>query len=368
MAHMVGGGRRRQLYARPVPAGGSLTTAGPLPRRDEAFTALVVRQQGEGVRAGTEQLRLDDLPPGDVVVAVEWSGVNYKDAMVTVPGNRVARTSPLVPGVDLAGVVMSSEAPELSVGQPVLAHGHDIGVARHGGFSSVARVPADWVIPLPDDLSLRQAMVIGTAGFTAALSVDELERHGLEPDGGPVLVTGAAGGVGSMALSMLSARGYRAVASTGRQSEEPWLRRLGAAEVVGRDALDDAPGRVLGTERWAGAVDCVGGVTLARVLRGLRYGGAVAASGLTGGSALEITVFPFITRQVALLGIDSVLTPRARRLDIWHRLAGDLRPPELDAHVECEVTLEEVADPLRRILDGRVRGRVLVRTTDEHAV
>jgi acrylyl-CoA reductase (NADPH) len=204
-------------------------------------------------------------------------------------------------------------------------------------------------------------MAIGTAGFTAALSVDELERHGLRPGDGPVLVTGAAGGVGSLSVALLARRGYEVVASTGRAVEGEWLRALGAAEVVDRDALEDAPGRVLGSERWAGAVDCVGGATLAKVLRTLRYGAAVAASGLTGGAGLETTVHPFITRQVALLGIDSVETPAERRAATWSRLAGDLRPSELEALVEEEVPLAQVEGALERILRGGVRGRVLVR-------
>jgi acrylyl-CoA reductase (NADPH) len=323
--------------------------------------AFVVRRDDDDVTARVERLSRQELPPGEVVVSVTWSGVNYKDAMVTVPGNRVARTSPLVPGVDLAGVVVSSEDPALVPGQGVLAHGHDIGVARHGGFATLARLPAEWVLPLPDGLSARQAMAIGTAGFTAALSIDALERHGLRPGHGPVLVTGAAGGVGSMALSMLAGRGYEVVAFTGRTAEAPWLGRLGAAQVVGRQALDDAPGRLLGAERWAGAVDCVGGATLARILRTLRYGAAVAASGLTGGSSFETTVYPFITRQVALLGIDSVRTPRARRLELWRRLGGELRPRDLDSMVEAETGLEDLGGHLGRILEGRVRGRVLVR-------
>ena len=334
---------------------------GPSPGPDPAFDAFVVRRHDDDVRAGLEQLGFDELPPGEVVVAVTWSGVNYKDAMVTVPGNRVARTSPLVPGVDLSGVVVSSETPGLVPGQAVLAHGQDIGVARHGGFAALARLPAEWVIPVPARLSERQAMTIGTAGFTAALSLDELERHGLRPGDGAVLVTGAAGGVGSMAVSMLSARGYEVVASTGRSAEASWLRSLGAVEVVGRDDVDDAPGRVLGGERWAGAVDCVGGATLPKVLRTLGYGAAVAASGLTGGTGLETTVFPFITRQVALLGVDSVRTPRDRRLELWDRLAGELRPAHLDDMVDEEVGLTGLAAPLARILRGQVRGRVLVR-------
>lgn len=325
------------------------------------FDAFVVRREGPEVTTGLERLAEMDLPEGEVLVAVAWSAVNYKDGMVTVPGNRVARTSPLVPGVDLAGVVVSSADPGLAPGTAVLAHGQDIGVGRHGGFAGLARLPADWVLPLPDGLDLRQAMVVGTAGFTAALSVDELEQRGLRPGDGPVLVTGAAGGVGSLSVSLLAGRGYHVVASTGRESEAAWLRGLGAAEVIGRDAVDDAPDRVLAGERWAGAVDCVGGATLGRVLRSLRYGGAVAASGLTGGTDLATTVFPFITRQVALLGIDTVRTPRRRRIEIWRRLGSDLRPDRLEELVDEEVGLEHLRDALRRVLEGTVRGRVLVR-------
>jgi putative YhdH/YhfP family quinone oxidoreductase len=250
-------------------------------------------------------------------------------------------------------------------GTPVLAHGHDIGVSRHGGFARYARLPGEWVLPLPPGLGAREAMALGTAGFTAALSVDELERRGLTPDSGPVLVTGAAGGVGSVSVVLLAGRGYEVVASTGRRAEAPWLESLGAARVVGRDELDDEPRRVLGPERWAGAVDCVGGTTLARILRTLRYGAAVAASGLTGGTALETTVYPFITRQVSLVGIDSVRTPAERRAAIWARLGGDMRPPDIELLVEDEVPLAEVRGALERILAGSVRGRVLVRVGAE---
>lgn len=329
------------------------------------FEAFVVRREGTGVRSAMERLERAELPEGEVLVAVRWSAVNFKDGMVTEPGNRVARCSPLVPGVDLAGVVLSSADPALAPGTEVLAHGGDIGVGRHGGFAGLARLPAELVVPLPAGLDLRQAMTIGTAGFTAALSVDELERHGLEPAGGPVLVTGAAGGVGSLSVSLLARRGYHVVASTGRSAEAPWLRGLGAAEVVGREALEDAPDRVLGGERWAAAVDCVGGATLARVLRTLRYGGAVAASGLTGGTELATTVYPFITRQVALLGVDSVRTPRPRRLEIWGRLGTDLRPEHLEDLVDEEVPLARVGAALDRVLGGKVRGRVLVRVAGD---
>ncbi|HYA68915.1 MAG TPA: acryloyl-CoA reductase [Acidimicrobiales bacterium] len=326
----------------------------------DGFRAYVVRRHDEGLTQRVEEMHLDDLPPGDVLISVSWSGVNYKDAMVASPTGRVARATTLVPGVDLAGVVVSSTDPALAVGTEVLAHGHDIGVGRHGGFAAFARLPAEWVIRLPAGLSPRDAMILGTAGFTAALSLDELERHGLTAGDGPVLVTGASGGVGSIAVVLLASRGYDVVASTGKASERDRLLALGATSVVGRDALTEGSGRVLGPERWAGAVDCVGGTTLAQVLRSLRYGAAVAASGLTGGSTLETTVYPFITRHVALLGVDSVETDEERRRAVWARLGGELRPPDLDALVEREVQLDEVADALDEILGARARGRILV--------
>jgi len=326
-----------------------------------AIRAFVVRRTDDGMSTRVEELAPDELPEGDVVVDVAWSSVNYKDAMVTVPGNRVARVSPLVPGVDLAGTVVSSNAPDFVPGTAVLAHGGELGVSRHGGFAVRATVPAELVVALPPGLSPRDAMTIGTAGFTAAMSIDQLEARGMRPGDGPVLVTGASGGVGSFAVVMLAARGYEVVASTGKSAERDWLEGLGATRVVGRDDIDGAGERVLGPEQWAGAVDCVGGTTLARVLRSLRYGAAVAASGLTGGVALETTVYPFITREVALLGVDSVRTPAERRRAIWTRLAGDLRPPHLGDIVAAEVPLEGVADALADILAAKVRGRVLVR-------
>jgi acrylyl-CoA reductase (NADPH) len=328
---------------------------------DDGFPAFVVRRRDDDVSSGVEELGLADLPDGEVLIEVSWSSVNYKDGMVTVPGNRVARTSPLVPGVDLAGMVVSSDDPSLAVGTEVLAHGGDLGVARHGGYARFARVAAGSALALPDGLSARQAMAIGTAGFTAALSLDQLEQRGLAPGDGPVLVTGASGGVGSFAVDLLARRGYEVVASTGKADEHPWLKRLGAAAVIGRDDLDEAGGRVLGPEHWAGAVDCVGGETLARILQSLRYGAAVAASGLTGGTALQTTVFAFITRGVALLGVDSVQTPTERRRQVWGRLATDLRPAHLDDLIAGEVSLDTVGDTLSDILASRVRGRLLVR-------
>ena len=328
---------------------------------DGPFDAFVVTATDDAVHAGVSPLTLDDLPAGEVLVAVDWSAVNYKDGMVTRPGNRVARISPLVPGVDLVGTVVASEDPAVAVGSEVIVHGYDLGVARHGGFARYARVPSDWVVPLPDGLTARRAAALGTAGFTAALSLHRLEHHGLRPGTGPLLVTGASGGVGGMAVALAAARGYEVVASTGRTVERPYLEGIGAADVIGREDLLVAPDRTLGPERWAGAIDCVGGATLSAVLRTLRYGAAVAASGLTGGTRVETSVYPFIVRAVSLLGVDTVATPRAERLIVWEELADTADHGMLDDMVAREIGLDGVVEALADIRAGRVRGRVLVR-------
>lgn len=326
-----------------------------------SWRALVATREDGDVRTEVEALSDEDLPPGEVTVDVEWSAVNYKDAMVTVPGNRVARRSPLVPGVDLAGVVAASEDPTFAPGTPVLVHGYDLGVNHHGGFAERARVPAGWVVALPEGLSTRRAAAIGTAGFTAVLSVAKLRRAGVEPGSGPVLVTGASGGVGSMAVAALAAQGYEVVASTGKSDEHQYLRDLGASDVIGREEVSPEGGRVLAPERWAGAVDCVGGQPLAAVIRSVRYGGAVAASGLTAGTDLPLTVYPFIIRGVSLLGVDSVATPIAERRAVWSTIAQALPAPAVDAMVAKEVGLGELPPVLADVLAARVRGRVLVR-------
>jgi acrylyl-CoA reductase (NADPH) len=324
-----------------------------------AFTATRIE---DAVRTAVEELDDAELPDAEVLVDVEWSAVNYKDALVSVPGNRVARRSPLVPGVDLAGRVLESADPRVEKGTAVLVHGYDLGVAHHGGFATRARVPAAWVVPLPDGLTTRRAAAIGTAGYTAVLSLEKLQTVGVRPGSGPVLVTGASGGVGSMAVAALAGQGYQVVASTGKDHEHDYLRELGASEVIGRDALADA-GRVLASERWSGAVDCVGGETLAAVLRALRYGGAVAASGLTGGTDLATTVYPFIIRGVSLLGVDSVQTPIEERRRIWATVQERLPASTVDAMVAREVGLKDLSAVLDDVLHARVRGRVLVRPT-----
>lgn len=325
------------------------------------FHGLLVTRTTGGVDVAVRTMTRSDLPEGEVTIRVEWSSVNYKDGMVTVPDNRVARISPLVPGVDLVGTVVSSTHTDVPLGAQVIAHCHGLGVSHHGGFADYARVPASWVIPLPEGLSARHAAVIGTAGFTAALSLRRLEHHGLTPDSGPVLVTGASGGVGSMAVSLLAARGYEVVASTGRPAETPYLEGLGAHRVVSRDEVLDVGPKTLGPERWAGAVDCVGGDMLAAILATLHYRGAVAASGLTGGNQLATTVYPFIVRSVSLIGIDAVETPHDERAAVWREVATSFAPDALDAMVAQEVDLEHLPPVLSAILDGQVRGRTLVR-------
>ncbi|HET7703670.1 MAG TPA: acryloyl-CoA reductase [Candidatus Limnocylindrales bacterium] len=315
------------------------------------------------VERGVRDLTAADLPDGEVEIRVEWSSVNFKDGLAVRPDGKVARISPIIPGIDLAGVVVGSAAPSLAVGSTVLAHGYDLGVARHGGYSEYQRVPAGWVVPLEGagagGLSTRDAMVIGTAGFTAAMSVVALEDHGLRPGDGPVLVTGASGGVGSTAVAILAQRGHEVWAATGKADEESRLRGLGAVGILAREEIT-AEGRPLESERWAGAVDAVGAATLPYVLRTLRTGAAVAASGNASGPKLDTTVFPFILRGVALLGMDSAQMAIDRRRAIWARLAADLRPRTLGEGV-TEVTLDTLDEALDAIVAGAARGRWVVR-------
>jgi acrylyl-CoA reductase (NADPH) len=327
-----------------------------MPSLPDTFDALLATHDEDGTAPSVQPLAAADLPSGDVLVEVAWSSVNYKDALAARHDGQVAQTSPLVPGIDLAGTVVEGEG----AGSEVLAHGYEIGVARHGGFARYARVPAEWVVPLPAGLSAREAMILGTAGFTAALAVLELVGRRVAPDGGPVLVTGATGGVGSVAVAILSRLGYEVTASTGKAAAADWLRELGAADVVSREDAAGQAGRPLARQRWAGAVDSVGGDTLAGVLTAVRYGGAVAATGLTGGPGLKTTVMPFILRAVALLGVDSVGVPIERRREVWGRLADDLRPRDLELLVGDEVPLAGVPAALERILAGGMRGRTLV--------
>ena len=327
----------------------------------DTFRAYVAeRTAGDRVERGLRDFAASDLPDGEVEVRVDWSSVNYKDALATVADGKVARISPIIPGIDLAGEVIASSDPSLAVGDAVLAHGYDLGVARHGGFGQFTRLPAGYVVPLPDGLSAREAMAIGTAGFTAGMSVAALEARGLHPGDGPVLVTGASGGVGGTAVAILAARGHEVWAATGKPDEEERLRGLGAAGVVSREEVTAESSRPLESGRWAGAVDTVGAATMPYVLRTLRPGAAVASSGNASGPRLETTVLPFILRGCALLGMDSVAMPIEERRALWGRLATDLRPNGLGEGV-TEVSLETLEPALDGILAGSARGRWVVR-------
>jgi len=327
------------------------------------FRALVLHEEGGKVVPRLETVDEARLPPGEVTVAVEYSTLNYKDGMILEGQGRLVRAYPHVPGIDFAGTVLASDSPEFRPGDPVVLTGWRVGEAQWGGYAERARVKAEYLVRRPDGLSARQAMAIGTAGFTAMLAVIALEKHGLRPDAGPganeVLVTGAAGGVGSVAVSLLAALGYRVAASTGRPELRDYLEGLGAAELIDRAALSAKPSRPLDRERWAGAVDAVGGATLATVLTQLKYRASVAACGLAGGSDLPASVIPFLLRGVNLLGIDSVMCPRAERIEAWNRLARDLPLDRLEAMTQT-VPLAEVPALAPRILKGEVRGRIVI--------
>jgi len=327
------------------------------PTSSRAFT--VGKVNDVWTRSVTD-VAIDSLGTGEVLLAVEYSCINYKDGLASSEKGRVARIDPLIGGVDLAGRVVQSANPEFPVGSYAIAHGNDIGVSHHGGYSQFARIPADWLVAMPQNMTSKTAMMIGTAGFTAAESVDALERAGLRPGDGPVLVTGATGGVGSVAVGMLAKRGYEVVASTGKASSVDWLKSIGASSVIDRAETSAEHPKPLESERWAGAVDCVGGTTLAYVLRTLKYGAAVAASGLTGGSGLITTVLPFILRNISLLGIDSVQTPMPLRRSLWQRIDTDLRPQWLDTEVPEIIGLNDLPLQLDKILAGQMQGRVLV--------
>jgi acrylyl-CoA reductase (NADPH) len=333
-----------------------------MPDLPGSFRAYVVDKPEDGAFVrGLRTLAPADLLPGEVTIRVEWSGVNFKDGLAARLDGRVARSYPLVPGIDLAGIVVASEDDAFPIGTSVLANGYDIGTARHGGYGELARIPSGWAVPLPDGLTARDAMAIGTAGFTAAMSVQALEERGLCPGDGPVLVTGASGGVGSMAVAILAARGHEVWAATGKADEAGRLTDLGAAGILTRGEVT-APGRPLDSARWAGAVDAVGAATLPYVLRTLRVGAAVASSGNASGADLATTVLPFILRGVALLGMDSANMAIEPRRALWNRLATDLAPHGIDAGI-TEVDLDTLEPALDAIVAGQARGRWVVRVT-----
>lgn len=324
------------------------------------FQALVVEQTADRQFARTVRKRcIDDLPQGDLLVQVHYSSLNYKDALSATGHPGVTRQFPHTPGIDAAGVVVSCTSGSFAPGDAVLVTGYDLGMETDGGFGQYIRIPSAWAVRLPAGLSLEESMMLGTAGFTAALSVLQLEQANVKPGDGEILVTGATGGVGSTAVSILARAGYRVVAATGKGSDESFLRELGAAEVISREQVTSGAERPMLKERWAGAVDVVGGETLAAVLKATRYGGAVTCCGLVGSPELTMNVYPFILRGVRLIGIDSVNCPMALRLAVWERLAGSWKPPRL-AELATTVTLAGLEEKILAILQGGIRGRVLV--------
>lgn len=325
----------------------------------ESFSAFVTEKDGDDVRRGLRDLSTADLPEGDVTIRVTHSSINYKDALATIAKGGVARVSPLVPGIDLVGEVVASDAEGIAVGSTALVTGHELGVAHHGGWAHYARVPEEWVLELPDGLDARDAMALGTAGLTAGLSLHALQARGLQPGDGPVLVLGATGGVGSIAVGMLVAAGYEVCAATGKEDRHDYLRELGASEIVGRDEVTAEPERPLERQRWAGVIDPVGGAATAYALRTAQYGRAVAVCGLTAGPRLETTVLPFILRGVGLLGIESAQAPDDVRREVWTHLASDWRPKGLGS-IGRDVDLEDIEPVLDALLAAEAVGRTVV--------
>lgn len=323
-----------------------------------SFKAIVVEKDASGQHVGVRQFDERDLMEGDVTVVVEWSTLNYKDGLALTGKSPVVRRFPMIPGIDFAGVVEASTHPDWKPGDRVILNGWGCGETHLGGYAEKARVKGDWLVRLPPGMSAREPMAIGTAGYTAMLAVLALERHGVAPAAGPVLVTGASGGVGSVAVAILAKRGFQVTAATGRPQEANYLKALGATEVIERAQLAGTP-KPLAKERWAGAIDSVGSTTLANALSMTRYGGAVASCGLAGGMDLPASVAPFILRGISLLGIDSVMCPKRDREVAWQRLASDLDRGKL-AEMTSEIALDDVITRAADILAGQVRGRIVV--------
>lgn len=329
----------------------------------ETFRAILLEQMDGRTAARVAALPLDALPAGEVLVDVACSTLNYKDGLAITGAGKIVRSFPFVPGIDLAGTVLDSADPRWKPGDQVLLTGWGVGERHWGGLAEKARLKGDWLLPLPDGLTARQAMAVGTAGFTAMLAVQALEEQGVTAERGEVVVTGAAGGVGSVAIPLLAKRGYRVVAATGRAELAPYLRRLGAGEVVPRTLFSEAGKAPLDSARWAGAIDAVGGETLVGLLKAMQYHGVVAACGLAGGASFNGTIFPFILRGVRLIGIDSVYCPNERRRAVWERIARDLDPALLD-EMTSVVPLAQAIEIAPQFLKGAVRGRIVV---DVHA-
>jgi acrylyl-CoA reductase (NADPH) len=323
------------------------------------FPCLMVRKAGERVSAAVARITRDELPAGDVTIEVAYSSLNYKDALASQGHPGVVRAFPHVPGIDCAGTVVKSASPKYQLGDQVLVTGYELGAGHWGGFSAFVRVPAEWIVPLPAALTTREAMIYGTAGFTAAQCVTAIVERGIGPNRGEVMVTGATGGVGCLSVAILAKLGYQVAAVSGKSDRQDWLRGIGAATVLGREEASDVTDRPLLAPRWAAAVDTVGGVPLATIVRSLAYRGCVAACGLVAGTELPLSIYPFILRGVTLAGIDSAKCPRPQREEMWQKLSGPWRVERLD-RLAHEVTLDELPGKIAEILAGRVVGRTLV--------
>ena len=327
------------------------------------YQALLLSKEEEVVRGELKTQNLPDLDENDVRIKISWSSVNYKDGLATLPNGGVVRDYPRVPGIDLAGKVAASNDPRFKEGETVLATGFGTGVSHDGGYAEYATIPGDWVVKCPENMSPRKAMIFGTAGFTAALALERLEHEGITPSSGPILVTGATGGVGSMAIGMLSKVGYEVHASTGKESEHNYLKTLGAETILAREEVStkNAP---LEKGKWAGAIDQVGGTTLSWILSSLQYQGAVACTGLTGGVKYSSTVLPLLLRGVSILGVDSVMYPGNLRAKLWDRMANEIQPDNIEL-IGTEITLQETLPVLKKILEGEVRGRKIIKIDQE---
>lgn len=330
-------------------------------RQSTTYQALVAEERDDHIALTLQTKQAGSLQEGETAIAVHYSSLNYKDALAASKGNKVVQAYPIVPGIDLAGVVIASNDARHQEGDPVIVTGYGLGVSRDGGFGEQARVPGDWLVPLPAGLNLEEAMLLGTAGFTAALSILKLEAAGLCPESGPVLVTGASGGVGSLAVAMLANLGYEVIAATGKETAHAYLRKIGAADVIPREELRTEPNKPLFSGKWAGAVDTVGGEALSFIVSSLQYGGAVASCGLTAGAAVNTTVYPFILRGVQWIGIDSAYCPMPLRKKVWHRLANDLKLNQNQKQrIMQKARLQDVPHRIKDLLQGKVRGRIVV--------
>ncbi|MBC1587449.1 acryloyl-CoA reductase [Listeria welshimeri] len=326
----------------------------------KSFQALFIEKEADNTSLHFRETTLDNLPENEVTIEVHYSGINYKDGLAVLPEGKIVNQYPFIPGIDASGVVIESKSDRFQVGDEVIVTSYDFGVSYFGGYSEFIRVPAEWVVPLPQDLSLKEAMILGTAGFTAALSIDALESSGVRPETGKIAVSGATGGVGSLSTAILAKRGFSVVASSGKKDAKDFLQKFGVSEVVSREAFQPEKIRALDKQLYAGAIDCVGGKPLSYLLTAVQYGGAVTTCGMSAGGKLDTTVFPFILRGVQLLGIDSVLCPMQKRTQIWQRLATDFKLANLD-ELATEINFQTLPEALHQVMNGGVTGRYLVK-------